>query len=65
MEHAVTDESTTIPPGTRFRIAMILAILADALQVIFLPLLVGMRDVPFQKGTMGETLQCEASEVDH
>jgi hypothetical protein len=40
MQLAVTDESKTIPAMTRFRIAMMLAILADALQVIFLPLLV-------------------------
>jgi hypothetical protein len=40
MEDAMIDESTTISSMTRFRIAMILAILADALQVIFLPLFV-------------------------
>jgi hypothetical protein len=33
-----TDDSITISLGMRFRVAMILAIVADALQVIFFPL---------------------------
>ena len=37
---AMTDDSTTISPITRFRIAMILAVIADALQVVFFPLFV-------------------------
>src|SRR5580693_8051500 len=36
----MTDEPTAISSITRFRIAMILAVLADALQVIFLPFFV-------------------------
>ena len=37
---AVTEESTPISQIVRFRIAMTLAVLADALQVLFLPLVV-------------------------
>jgi hypothetical protein len=37
---AVTDDSITISPGSRFRTAMILAILADALQIIVFPFFV-------------------------
>jgi hypothetical protein len=36
----MTDESVTISPGSHFRTAMILAILADALQIIVFPLFV-------------------------
>jgi hypothetical protein len=36
----MNDDTITISPGPRFRTAMILAILADALQVIVLPLFV-------------------------
>src|SRR5271170_3942414 len=43
---AMTDESITISPITRIRIAMILAIIADALQVIFLPLFVEGAESP-------------------
>jgi len=42
----MTDESITISPITRIRIAMILAIIADALQVIFLPLFVEGAESP-------------------
>jgi len=34
----VTDDTITISPGPRFRAAMILAILADALQIVVFPL---------------------------
>jgi hypothetical protein len=37
---AVTDEPIAIPQRTRFQVAMIFAILADALQLVFLPLFV-------------------------
>jgi hypothetical protein len=37
---AVTDEPITISLRTRFQVAMILAIVADALQLVFLPLFV-------------------------
>jgi hypothetical protein len=36
----VTDTSITISPGSRFQIAMGLAILADALQIVVFPLFV-------------------------
>jgi len=42
----MTDESITISPITRIRISMILAIIADALQVIFLPLFVEGAESP-------------------
>jgi hypothetical protein len=37
---AVTDDIITISPGSRFRAAMVLAILADALQIVVFPLFV-------------------------
>jgi hypothetical protein len=37
---AMTNESITISPGSRFRSAMMLAIVADALQIIVFPLFV-------------------------
>jgi hypothetical protein len=37
---AVTDETITISPGARFRAAMVLAIIADALQIVVFPLFV-------------------------
>jgi hypothetical protein len=37
---AVTDSEITISPSTRFRAAMILAIIADALQIVVFPLFV-------------------------
>src|ERR1019366_6009353 len=46
-EQAVmTDDSITILPGTRFRVALIVAIVADALQLIFLPLFVEGAESP-------------------
>lgn len=42
----MTDDSIPIPPITRFRIAMILAIVADALQLIFFPLFVTGAESP-------------------
>jgi hypothetical protein len=42
----VTEDSITIPQITRFRIAMILAIIADALQIVFLPLFVEGAESP-------------------
>ena len=36
----MTDDTITISPSTRFRAAMIIAIIADALQIILLPLFV-------------------------
>jgi len=36
----VTDDSITILPGSRFRSAMVLAMLADALQLVVFPLFV-------------------------
>jgi len=36
----VTDSEITISPSTRFRAAMILAIIADALQIVVFPLFV-------------------------
>jgi hypothetical protein len=37
---AVTNDTITISPSTRFRAAMILAIIADALQIVVFPLFV-------------------------
>jgi len=37
---AVTLDTITISPGSRFRAAMVLAIIADALQIVLLPLFV-------------------------
>jgi hypothetical protein len=37
---AVTDDSITISPGPRFQVAMVLAIIADALQIVVFPLFV-------------------------
>jgi len=37
----VTHNTITISPGSRFRAAMILAIIADALQIVVFPLFVG------------------------
>jgi hypothetical protein len=34
---AVTQETVTISPGTRFRAAMILAVIADAIQIVVFP----------------------------
>jgi hypothetical protein len=42
----MTDDSITISPGTRFRVALIVAIVADALQLIFLPLFVEGAESP-------------------
>jgi hypothetical protein len=36
----LTDEPIAMPPMTRFRVAMGLAILADALQVVLLPIMI-------------------------
>lgn len=35
-----TVEPYSVTPGTRFRIALLLAVIADALQIVFLPLFV-------------------------
>jgi hypothetical protein len=40
VQAAVTDEPIAISQRTRFQVAMILAIVADALQIVFLPLFV-------------------------
>jgi hypothetical protein len=37
---AVTNDTVTISPGPRFRAAMVLAIVADALQIVVFPLFV-------------------------
>ena len=37
---AITDDAVTISPGSRFRAAMILAIIADAFQLLVFPLFV-------------------------
>jgi hypothetical protein len=37
---AITDDAVTISPGSRFRSAMILAIIADAFQLLVFPLFV-------------------------
>jgi hypothetical protein len=37
---AVTEDSITILPGSRFRAAMVLAVLADALQIVVFPMFV-------------------------
>jgi len=42
----VTDESITISPRMRFQVAMVLAIIADALQFVFLPLFVEGAESP-------------------
>jgi len=42
----VTQEGITISPGPRFRAAMILAIIADALQIIVFPLFVEGAESP-------------------
>ena len=36
----MTDDTITISPGTRFRTAMVLAIIADALQIVIFPVFV-------------------------
>jgi hypothetical protein len=36
----VTHDTITISPGSRFRVAMVLAIIADALQIVVFPLFV-------------------------
>jgi hypothetical protein len=36
---AVTNDAITISPGSRFRAAMVLAIMVDALQIVVFPLL--------------------------
>jgi hypothetical protein len=36
----VTDDTITISPGPRFQVAMVLAIIADALQIVVFPLFV-------------------------
>jgi len=36
----VTDDAITISPGSRFRAAMVLALVADALQIVVFPLFV-------------------------
>jgi hypothetical protein len=43
---AVADEPIAISQRTRFQVAMILAILADALQLVFLPLFVEGAESP-------------------
>src|ERR1700688_4834252 len=43
---AVTDEAIAISQRTRFQVAMILAIVADALQLVFLPLFVEGAESP-------------------
>jgi hypothetical protein len=43
---AVTDEPIAISQRTRFQVAMILAIVADALQLVFLPLFVEGAESP-------------------
>jgi hypothetical protein len=42
----MTEDSISVPSISRFRAAMILAILADAVQVIFLPLFVAGAESP-------------------
>lgn len=37
---ATTDDTITISPGSQFRAAMILAVIADALQIVIFPLFV-------------------------
>ena len=37
---AVADETITLSPGSRFRAAMVLAIIADALQIIVFPVFI-------------------------
>ncbi len=39
-DHPMTDDAITISPGPRFRTAMILAIIADALQIIVFPVFI-------------------------
>jgi hypothetical protein len=36
----ITDDAISISPGTRFRAAMVLAVIADALQIVVFPLFV-------------------------
>ncbi|MGC1963822.1 MAG: hypothetical protein WA676_13890, partial [Candidatus Sulfotelmatobacter sp.] len=36
-DYVMTDDAITISPGPRFRTAMILAVIADALQIIVFP----------------------------
>jgi hypothetical protein len=43
---SMADDSITLLPMTRFRVAMVLAILADALQLIFFPLFVEGAESP-------------------
>jgi hypothetical protein len=42
----VTDDTITISLRTRFQVAMILAIVADALQLVFLPFFVEVAESP-------------------
>jgi len=37
----VTHDTITISPGSRFRAALVLAIIADALQIVIFPLFIG------------------------
>jgi hypothetical protein len=41
-----TVEPYSVTPGTRFRIALLLAVIADALQIVFLPLFVEGAESP-------------------
>jgi hypothetical protein len=45
-ETDVTRSTITVLPGARFRVAMILAILADALQIVVFPIFVGGAESP-------------------
>ena len=52
---AVTDEPIAISQRTRFQVPMVLAIIADALQLILLPLFVGGgRDYPVYASVLGK-----------
>ena len=54
---AMTDDAITIKAGVRLRTALILAILADALQVIIFPLFVAGAGSPADESN---SVQCRA-----
>jgi hypothetical protein len=45
-QREVTNDRIAISPGPRFRVALVVAILADALQLIFLPLFIEGAESP-------------------
>lgn len=57
---AVTDDTITISQRTRFQVAMILAIVADALQFVFLPLFVEGAGSPTDESSISVLEPCNS-----